>query len=81
MKADEFGRLISELRLTQDKYKYLDSINGTYDTINFCYIVYFNCDFCGDFITIPVSIVFDYKFDANTIKNVESAFIYEKYFT
>lgn len=86
MDSEIFGWLISELRLLKNKYKYLESVNATYDPINSCYIVYFNCNFCGDYFTIPVSIADGYVIDIHTIKNIESAFIYyynayEKYFT
>ena len=86
MEIDEFKWLMAELSLLKNEYKYLETIYGTYDAHHFCYIVCFNCNFCGEFFTIPVSIAEDYVIDMRTIENIKSAFLYyynsyEKYFT
>lgn len=86
MIAEKFGWLISELRLLKNKYKYLESVTGTYEPMHFCYIVYFNCNFCGEIITIPVFIADDLFIDRYILEKVVTEFTsyysaYEKYFT
>ena len=86
MKIDEFSWLISELRLLKNEYNYLETVNGRYDPINFCYIVIFNCNFCGEFFAIPVTVADYVLFNYDTVKEIEKAFsdyysAYEKYFT
>lgn len=87
MDANTFSWLLSELNKLKNEYKYLELVNGYYDARDLpYYMVYFNCNFCGNIITFPVSIPGDYVIDAQTIEIIKSAFIYyynayEKYFT